>query len=200
MTYLHSRQLYRANSIGFLFILILTAGLSACTITPVQPFEPVVTETPPPPQPEPAPQPIPAEPVILETQPLTPTEVVEPSIPLPSTSNRSYSLSAATKSLVAQATTQRKSGNFVQASATLERALRIEPKNPLLWIEYGQLRMDEKNYTQAESMGRKALASAIGDLRTQSKAWLLIADSYKARNRNGEAQQAYERANTLSGF
>lgn len=185
---------------NLLFVLAISLALSACSIAPVQESSPVVAPPPVPPQPEPAPVVAPVEPAVLETQPLTPTEVVEPSIPLAGTATHTYTLSAATKSLVTQATTQRKSRNFVQAAATLERALRIEPKNPLLWIEYGQLRMDEKNFTQAESMARKALASAIGDLRTQANAWRLIADSYKARNRNGEAQQAYERANSLSGF
>jgi penicillin-binding protein 1B len=44
-----------------------------------------------------------------------------------------------------------------RATVSLERALRIEPNNPLLWIEMGRLRMDQRNYAQAESMGRKAL-------------------------------------------
>jgi hypothetical protein len=192
--------LYRSKVIGFILSLAISVGFSACSIAPVHEAGPVITSAPPPPPPEPTPVLAPVETQVLETQPLSPTEMVEPSIPLASTATRTYVLSAATRSLVTQATAQRKSRNFVQAAATLERALRIEPKNPLLWIEYGQLRMDENNYTQAESMGRKALASATGDLRTQSKAWLLIAESYKARNRNGEAQQAYERANTLSGF
>ena len=199
MTALLFRSLFCSHFLGVL-TLAPCLVLSACTTVPVQPLPPVETPAPTPPPPEPAPVVAPTPPPVLETQPLAPTEVVEPSIPLAGTATRNYTLGAATKSLVTQATTQRKSRNFVQTAATLERALRIEPKNPLLWIEYGHLRMDEKNYTQAESMGRKALASAIGDLRTQANAWRLIADSYKARGRNGEAQQAYSRANTLSGF
>lgn len=200
MTHPYLRPLHRSNMFNLLFVLAISLALSACSIAPVQQSAPVVATPATSTQPEPAPVVAPVASAVLETQPLTPTEVVEPSIPLAGTATHTYTLSAATKSLVAQATTQRKSRNFVQAAATLERALRIEPKNPLLWIEYGQLRMDEKNFTQAESMARKALASAIGDLRTQANAWRLIADSYKARNRNGEAQQAYERANSLSGF
>lgn len=200
MIHLYLRPVHHSNRLGFYLVLAISLGFSGCSIAPVQESAPVAAPAPAPPQPEPAPVVAPVEPAVLETQPLTPTDVVEPSIPLAGTATHTYTLSAATRSLVSQATTQRKSRNFVQAAATLERALRIEPKNPLLWIEYGQLRMDEKNFTQAESMGRKALASAIGDLRTQANAWRLIADSYKARGRNGEAQQAYERANTLSGF
>ena len=124
---------------------------------------------------------------------------VEPAQPLPPPSTRNYSLNAASRALVNQAETQRKSRNFVQAAATLERALRIEPNNPLLWLAYGELRMDESNYAQAENMGRKAVASASGDPRTQANAWRLIADSLKARDKNSEAQQAYSRANALMG-
>ena len=58
--------------------------------------------------------------------------------------------------------------------------------------------MDQRNYPQAEAMGRKALSMAIGDDRTQSQAWLLIADALRARGRNVEAQDAIERSTELS--
>jgi predicted Zn-dependent protease len=84
------------------------------------------------------------------------------------------------------------------AAATIERALRIEPDNPLLWIELGQIRMGEGNPAQADSMGRKALALAIGDGQAQASAWRLIGDAMRARGRNQEAAEAYQRANALS--
>jgi predicted Zn-dependent protease len=135
----------------------------------------------------------------VEVQPAPSVTPVEPAQPLPPANTHSYSLNAASRALVAQAETQRKSKNFMQAAATLERALRIEPNNPLLWLAYGELRMDEGNYAQAENMGRKAVNSAGGDPRTQSNAWRLIAESLKARDKNNEAQQAYSRANALVG-
>ena len=93
-------------------------------------------------------------------------------------------LSPASRALVTQAQAQRKKGDLPGATVSLERALRIEPRNPLLWIEMGRLRMDQRNFPQAEAMGRKALSMAIGDDRTQSQAWLLIADALRARGRN----------------
>ena len=168
---------------------LLLLGMAACTA--VQPYrvpESVATR--------PAPEP---DAPAMETQPDTPAAPGEPSQQLPPPSTRSYSLNAASRALVSQAETQRKRKNFVQAAATLERALRIEPNNPLLWLEYGELRMDESNHAQAENMGRKAVASASGDPRTQANAWRLIGDSLKARDRNSEAQQAYARANALVG-
>lgn len=107
-------------------------------------------------------------------------------------------LGPASKALVTQAEAQRKKGDLPGATVTLERALRIEPSNPLLWIEMGRLRMDQQNYAQAEGMGRKALSMSIGDDRTQSQAWELIADSLRARGKNPQAQEAMDKARALS--
>jgi hypothetical protein len=57
--------------------------------------------------------------------------------------------------------------------------------------------MDQRNYPQAENMGRKALAMAVGDDATQASAWQLIGDSYKARDKNPQAQAAYEKSRAL---
>jgi tetratricopeptide (TPR) repeat protein len=107
-------------------------------------------------------------------------------------------LGPASRALVSQAEAQRKKGDLPGASVSLERALRIEPNNPLLWIEMGQLRMDQRNYPQAENMGRKALAMSVGDDRTQSMAWQLIADSYRARGKNAQAQEALDKSKALA--
>jgi tetratricopeptide (TPR) repeat protein len=107
-------------------------------------------------------------------------------------------LSPASKALVSQAQAQRKKGDLPGATVSLDRALRIEPNNPLLWIEMGRLRMDQRNYPQAENMGRKALAMSVGDDRTQAMAWQLISDSLRARGKNIQAQEAAEKAKALS--
>ena len=80
---------------------------------------------------------------------------------------RENRLSPATRSLVTQARALVARGDLPAASSTLDRALRIEPNNPLLWIELGQLRLVESDAHQAESCGRKALALASGDHRAQ---------------------------------
>jgi cytochrome c-type biogenesis protein CcmH/NrfG len=80
-------------------------------------------------------------------------------------------------------------GDIDGASSTLDRALRIEPSNPLLWIELGRLRLAQNNAHQAEVCGRKALALASGDHGTQRQAGLLLADSLRAQQRNQEAHE-----------
>src|SRR5256886_10363639 len=111
---------------------------------------------------------------------------------------RQFHLGPAASALVTQARTQAGGGEYGQAAATLERALRIEPGNPLLWIELGRVRLSENNAAQAEAMGRKALALATGDAGAQAAAWQLIADSLHARGRDPEAAEAEGRAGALA--
>jgi cytochrome c-type biogenesis protein CcmH/NrfG len=79
-------------------------------------------------------------------------------------------------------------GDFDGASSTLDRALRIEPNNPLLWIELGRERLVESEAHQAEGCGRKALALAGGDHAAQKQAGHLLADALRAQQRNQEAR------------
>jgi Tfp pilus assembly protein PilF len=111
---------------------------------------------------------------------------------------RQFHLGPAASALVAQAHQQAMGGDYGQAAATLERALRIEPDNPLVWIELGRIRLAENNPAQADAMGRKALALATGDPSAQSSAWRLIADSLRARGNNGEAAEADRHAQSLA--
>lgn len=111
---------------------------------------------------------------------------------------RQFHLGPAASALVGQAHQQAVGGDYAQAAATLERALRIEPDNPLVWIELGRIRLAENNPAQADAMGRKALSLATGDPAAQSSAWRLIADSLRARGNNGEAAEADRHAQSLA--
>jgi tetratricopeptide (TPR) repeat protein len=110
---------------------------------------------------------------------------------------RQFRLGAAASALVTQAHLQAGGGEYAAAGATLERALRIEPDNPLLWVELGRVQLSEGNAGQASGMGRKALALATGDPSAQASAWRLIADSLHAQGRTEEAVEAEQRAATL---
>lgn len=107
-----------------------------------------------------------------------------PHLPPPPRENR---LSPATRALVMQTRTLLSKGDLDAASSTLDRALRIEPNNPLLWIEMGRLRLAEHDDHQAESCGRKALVLASGDRGTQAQAGRMLADALRAQGRNPEA-------------
>jgi Flp pilus assembly protein TadD len=115
--------------------------------------------------------------------------------PAPSQPQKQFRLGSASTALVKQARAQTGKGDFGGATATVERALRIEPDNPLLWIELGQVHLAEGNGAQAESMGRKAVALSTGDANTQSASWRLVGDALRARGRTLDALEAYQRAN-----
>ena len=139
----------------------------------------------------PLPRPLPAQNPIAGPQssgPFAPSPPPQPpSLPEPSAPPRENHLSPATRSLVTQARTLMSRGDLDGASSTLDRALRIEPNNPLLWIELGRLRLAESDAHQAEGCGRKGLALASGDRGTQAQAGRLLADALRAQRRNPEA-------------
>jgi Tfp pilus assembly protein PilF len=176
----------RSSAIGWIVLNAILLG--ACAVP--SPYE----IPPPPPQPSDTPG---QEQPPVETRPGEPPSTV-PSEPIPPPV-REPTLGAASRALVSQAQTQMATKNYAVAASSIERALRIEPDNPLLWIELGKVRLVEGNYVQAENMGRKAVAMAVNAPRAQSSAWRLIADSYRARGKNIEAQQAETRADDLSG-
>lgn len=162
------------------------AMLAACSlpnpyVRPPPPSAPPPSGEPPQVPTQPAPESVPEMPPAPEPAP-------------PEREVREYKLNSASRALVTQAQTQAANGDVTTAAGTIERALRIEPSNPLLWLELGRLRMREGSYGQAESVGRKALSLATGDARTQSACWELIADSFRARGRSAQAREAEEQA------
>jgi Flp pilus assembly protein TadD len=177
------------NSLTVLAVTVTALFLVACQslmgppVSRPQPPPPSHPGTPPPQSGTPEPQPQP-----------TPT----PTPPAPTQPPKQFRLGSASASLVKQARAQTGKGDFGAATATVERALRIEPDNPLLWIELGQVHLAEGNAPQAESMGRKAVALATGDPSTQSASWRLIGDALRARGRTLDATEAYQRANAAT--
>jgi hypothetical protein len=149
-----------------LAVAVLLSGCPAPSQRPQPPGTPI-------PEPQPSP-----------SGPLTP---IPPPAPRAPPAPRENHLSPATRSLVTQSRTLASHGDLDGASSTLDRALRIEPNNPLLWIELGRLRLAESDAHQAESCGRKALGLASGDHGTQAQAGRLLADALRAQRRNQEA-------------
>jgi len=126
-----------------------------------------------------------------------PSGTAQPAQP-PAVPPRQFHLGPAASALVAQAHRQASTGDYGQADATLERAVRIEPDNPLVWIELGRVRLGESNAAQAGALGRKALTLATGDPAAQASAWHLIADAARARGLTVEAYDADRHAQQLA--
>lgn len=98
-------------------------------------------------------------------------------------------LSPAGRSLVLQGRDQRAAGQYGQAAASLERAIRIEPAQPAPWLELGQIRLLEGDFGQAEQLGRKARSLAGRDTWIESRSLRLIADALRGMGRHDEARQ-----------
>ncbi|MEZ5565233.1 MAG: hypothetical protein R3F24_06810 [Gammaproteobacteria bacterium] len=77
-------------------------------------------------------------------------------------------------------------GNYPLAAASIERALRIDPRQPLLWLELGEIRASRKaslpRLTQA--VGRKALSLSTGDATLTARAEELISPPRRSADRD----------------
>jgi tetratricopeptide (TPR) repeat protein len=157
------------------------------------------TYQPAPPQPvQPAARPVPAPPPAPPPTPTPPPPAPPQPAPAPPQPPKQFQLGAAAAALIGIARQEAADGNPQLAQSTVERALRIEPENPLLWIMLGEAHESAGQYQLAGSMGRKALQLAGGDSGTQARAWRLIGDSLRARGRNQQADDAYSHADALA--
>jgi len=77
-------------------------------------------------------------------------------------------------------------GRLANAAASLERALRIEPRNPRLWHELARVRLQQGDYAQAESMAARSNSWVGGDSRLQAENRRIIA---QARERAGRSER-----------
>lgn len=86
--------------------------------------------------------------------------------------------------------------NWDRAAASLERALRIEPRNASIWHDLAQVRLQQRDYQQAENLAQKS-NSLAGDNGVQARNWDLIAFSRRAQGDNNGADEAEARASVL---
>lgn len=83
------------------------------------------------------------------------------------------------------------------AGASLERALRIEPRNPWLWHELAQIRLSQGQYAQAITLARKSISFAGQDKHLLAQNWKVIGDARVAQGDTVGAEQAFKQAETL---
>jgi predicted Zn-dependent protease len=102
--------------------------------------------------------------------------------------------SAAIAGLLDGARADAASGRLANAAASLERALRIEPRNPRLWQELARVRLKQGEYAQAESTAARSNSWAGGDSTLRAENWRLIARAREARGDAAGARAALEAA------
>lgn len=98
-------------------------------------------------------------------------------------------LSGPVLALLTSARQQESSGDLGSASASLERALRIAPREPQVLYRLAQVRLDQGDAAQAEQLARRGLSYAAGRPTLQAGLWGLVAE---ARERQGDASGAAE--------
>jgi cytochrome c-type biogenesis protein CcmH/NrfG len=101
-----------------------------------------------------APQPAPVE---------TAPPVEQPASVPPPPPSSTVKESVAVAGLMDSARTDAAAGRLAEAAATLERALRIEPRNPRLWQELARVRLQQGDFLQAESLAQRSNSWAGSD-------------------------------------
>jgi hypothetical protein len=170
---------HRAGLVTALLTLVLVGCGSA----------PPVREPPPPPRvTRPAPPP--------PSRPEPPSVQIQPyREPAPAVMRPSFG--PAVRSLLATAEAQTSRGNLSGAGATLERALRIEPRNAHLWNRLAHLRMTQKRHGEAAELAQKSNALAGADRDLQRDNWQLIAAARGAVGDLAGARAARHKAESL---
>ncbi len=103
-------------------------------------------------------------------------------------------LPAAASSLAAQAEKQRERGDYVAAAATLERAIRIQPREAYLWNRLARVRLDQNNYDQAGSLAQKSNTLSKDQDQIKQDNWGMIAATRRAAGDQSGAQEAEAKA------
>jgi tetratricopeptide (TPR) repeat protein len=106
-----------------------------------------------------------------------------PPLPVPGDHGREAVMRPVSESLLLQSRQEQQYGDYGQAAATLERAIRIDPAEPAVWLELARVRYAENNWPQAEQLARKAysLAGVASPLRADAAR--LIADALVMQGR-----------------
>jgi len=144
------------------------------------------------------------QPPATEIAPVTaPTPLPEPpqytddTLALPAEKQESGKAGSAVVALLDEADRNSAAGRREQAIAGLERALRIEPKNPLPWHKLSRLRLEEKNWKQALALAKKSNVLAAGNKVLQAENWKIIARASAALGDATGAAKAREMVQQL---
>jgi tetratricopeptide (TPR) repeat protein len=103
-------------------------------------------------------------------------------------------LSPAVTALVAAANQSSKSGDLESATAAIERAIRIEPRNGELLYKLAVLRLKQSKPILAEDLAKKAALLAGKDNTLKKNSWLLIAHAKEMQNDTSGAADARTKA------
>lgn len=147
-------------------------------------------------------KPTPKAPPIVEPSPAPIAQQAPLPDPEPPMSKRSNAppfsdqtrISQPVATLMAKADSELSAGHLDRSAASLERAIRIEPRNPVLWHRLAAIRLRQGHYAQAESMASKSNSLIDANTPLARKNWQLIAEARRLVGDAQGAQRAMSRA------
>ncbi len=175
------------NAIRRCYLGVLVAVLCGCAASPTVQQQGVVIED----RSEVHVEPLPQDRASPESPLSTRDDVLAMARPTPRDAGVS---NLAVRSLIETALVQREHGRSAEAIATLERALRVEPRNPLIWHRLAVLRYERAELSQAAQLAAKSNSFAGEEDDLQAKNWKIIA---QVREQTGDvpgAMSAHDRA------
>lgn len=101
--------------------------------------------------------------------------------------------------LVTESDRNRNSGDLDGAVVEMERALRIDSRNPILTYKLAQLRIKQNKPALAEELAGKAALLAGSNLDLKRKSWLLIAEARQMQQNVQGAKEAKAKAESFFG-
>jgi Tfp pilus assembly protein PilF len=134
-----------------------------------------------------------------QRQPKTPVVTAPPTTPAPPPRSDS-ARQPAVVALLDEADRYDALGQRDQAAASLERALRIQPRDATLWHRLAKIRFEQGQWQQAQTLAARSNALAGNDRHLKAANWHLIADvKTKLRDPEGAAW-ARQNAKQLDTF
>lgn len=98
------------------------------------------------------------------------------------------SQSPVVRRLMASAQRSRDTNDWESAANSLERALRIEPRNAVLWGQLADVRFRQSDWQQAVQLAAKSNALAGNNQTLVRQNWYLMANAYDAMGKPHRAQ------------
>ena len=102
------------------------------------------------------------------------------------------SVSPVVRNLIKKSQEQSSRDDFDGAANSLERALRIEPRNAMLWNRLADIRYLQKSWKKSIQLAAKSNTLAGSDNELRRENWYLMSNSYKALG-NTSAEQKFRK-------
>ena len=132
-------------------------------------------------------------PVVPQSALPSPPQKLTPFEPIETTAR----LSPAVGALVSAANQNTQAGNLELAAASIERAIRIEPRNATLFYKLALVRLKQSKPRLAEDLAKKSALLASTDNFLKKHCWLLIAHAREKQQNFTGAKEAAQKADSF---